>query len=244
MTKVLLLGSGELGKEVAIELMRLGVYVVAADRYKNAPAAQIAHESLVFEMTDENALREVIEQVRPDIIVPEIEAIATNVLKEFTNESHPYKCQIVPSANAVDLTMNREGIRRLVAEDLGIATSEYCFASSFSELEDAVKQIGLPVVIKPVQSSSGKGQSTIQDMSELKNAWNYAQTDSRGKSDKVIVEGFVDFDYEITLLTVRAKNGVTFLDPIWHTQVDGDYRTSWQLGTAKSVERADIDEQS
>jgi phosphoribosylglycinamide formyltransferase 2 len=213
--------------------MRLGVYVVAADRYKNAPAQQIAHEMRVLDMTDFAQLTALIEEVQPDLIVPEIEAIATDALIEVEGKINPQgnAIQVVPSAYAVNLTMNREGIRRLASEELGIATSPYRFATSLVELEEAASQIGFPVVIKPVQSSSGKGQSVAKTAADLENSWKISQEGARGGSNgvkKVIVEGFVDFDYEATLLTCVAANGTTFLDPIGHLQVDGDYRISWQ----------------
>lgn len=224
--KVLLLGSGELGKEVAIELMRLNAYVIACDRYFGAPAMQVAHEYRVLNMNDEQNLRSLIDEVKPDIIVPEIEAIATGALREYADS-----VQIVPSVNAVNLTMNREGIRRLAAEELNIETSKYIFASSLEELRGESENLRFPLVIKPIQSSSGKGQSIAKTVDNLEESWNMAIANSRGDSKKVIAEQFVDFDFEITLLTVRAKNGVVFLDPIGHEQIDGDYRTSWQPQT-------------
>ncbi|MDR0951117.1 MAG: formate-dependent phosphoribosylglycinamide formyltransferase [Candidatus Ancillula sp.] len=239
--KALLLGSGELGKEVAIELMRFGVYVVAADRYEGAPAQQIANEARVLDMTDPDQLRFLIEEVKPDLVVPEIEAIATNVLVDVEKSGMTGDCgkpiQIVPSAKAVHLTMDREGIRKLAAEDLKINTSPYKFADSLEDVRRAVEKLGFPVVIKPVQSSSGKGQSVVKYEKDLEDAWNFAQEGARGGHEgeikRVIVEGFVDFDYEITLLTLRYRrpdksNGVIFLEPIGHHQVDGDYRESWQ----------------
>ncbi|MGM0768832.1 MAG: formate-dependent phosphoribosylglycinamide formyltransferase [Pseudomonadota bacterium] len=222
--KVLFCGSGELGKEVVIELQRLGVEVIALDRYANAPAMQVAHRSHVVDMLDGKALRAVIEQEQPDLIVPEIEAIATPEL--VTLEQEGYK--VIPSARAVNLTMNREGIRRLAAEELGLPTSPYRFAQTREEYMAAVKEVGLPLVVKPVMSSSGKGQSTVKTDGDIEAAWEYAQTGGRAGKGRVIVEGFVDFDYEITLLTVRHRRGITFCDPIGHRQEDGDYRESWQ----------------
>lgn len=223
-TRVLMCGSGELGKEVVIEFQRLGVEVVAVDRYANAPAMQVAHRSHVVDMLDPSALRAVIERERPDYVVPEIEAIATDVLVDLESEGF----RVVPTARAAHLTMNREGIRRLAAEDLGLATSPYRFARTREAYERAVREIGLPCVIKPVMSSSGKGQSTVRDESELAGAWQRAHDEARGDAGKVIVEGFVDFDYEITLLTVRHAGGTCFCLPIGHEQVAGDYRYSWQ----------------
>lgn len=222
--KVLLCGSGELGKEVVIELQRLGVEVIAVDRYGNAPAMQVAHRSHVIDMLDAEALRQVIELERPNLIVPEIEAIATGELVKLEDEGF----NVVPTARAVNLTMNREGIRRLAAEELNLPTSPYRFADSEEAFIAAVKEIGLPLVVKPVMSSSGKGQSTVKSEDEIKGAWEYAQSGGRAGKGRVIVEGFVDFDYEITLLTVRHSGGVSFCDPIGHRQEDGDYRESWQ----------------
>lgn len=222
--KVLLLGSGELGKEVAIELQRFGVEVIAVDRYANAPAMQVAHRSHVISMLDKQALRKVIEEERPALIVPEIEAIATEELLELEKEGF----QVIPTARAARLTMDREGIRRLAAEELGIKTSPYKFASTKEDFTNAVQEIGIPCVVKPIMSSSGKGQSVIKKESDIDTSWDYAQSGGRTGEGKVIVEGFVDFDYEITLLTVRHINGVSFCDPIGHRQVDGDYRESWQ----------------
>lgn len=222
--RVLLCGSGELGKEVVIELQRLGVEVIAVDRYANAPAMQVAHRSHVIDMLDASELRRVIELERPQLVVPEIEAIATPELVKLEEEGY----RIVPTARAVNLTMNREGIRRLAAEDLGLPTSPYRFADSLESFQDAVREIGLPLVVKPVMSSSGKGQSTVRSASEVDPAWDYAQTGGRAGKGRVIVEGFVDFDYEITLLTVRHSGGVSFCAPIGHRQEDGDYRESWQ----------------
>ncbi len=223
-TKILLLGAGELGKEIAIEAQRLGVEVIAVDRYENAPAMQVAHRAYVISMLDENALRRVIEKEKPDFIVPEIEAIATNVLVKLEQEGY----HVVPSANAVQLTMNREGIRRLAAETLQLPTSPFRFASDHAGYLQAIKEIGLPCVVKPMMSSSGKGQSVIREEHQIAQAWMIAQTDGRAGSCKVIVEKFIPFDYEITLLTVRHAGGTTFCAPIGHVQQDGDYRESWQ----------------
>lgn len=223
-TKVLLCGAGELGKEVVIELQRFGVEVVAVDRYENAPAMQVAHRSHVISMLDGTALRSVIEEEKPDYIVPEIEAIATDTLLELESEGFT----VIPTAKAARLTMNREGIRRLAAEELGLATSPYRFAETREEFGEALEQIGLPCVVKPIMSSSGKGQSVVRTIAESGRAWDYAQSGGRAGEGKVIVEGFVDFDYEITLLTVRHSSGTSFCDPIGHHQVDGDYQESWQ----------------
>ena len=223
-TKVLLLGSGELGKEVAIELQRLGVEVSACDRYANAPGMQVADRSHQFSMLDKVELKRVIELEKPDLIVPEIEAIATQALVEL--ESRGF--HVVPTARAAQLTMNREGIRRLVAEELGITTSAYRFAATHEEYRAAVSAIGIPCVVKPIMSSSGKGQSTIKSESDIDSAWEYAQDGGRAGAGTVIVEGFVDFDYEITLLTIQHVDGVSFCEPIGHRQEDGDYRESWQ----------------
>lgn len=227
-TRVMLLGAGELGKEVAIALQRLGVEVVAVDRYPDAPAMQVAHRSHVIAMTDADALRRVIEAERPHLIVPEIEAIATEVLAEVEAAG----TTVIPTARATQLTMNREGIRRLAAEELGLPTSPYAFASSSAELMEAAHRIGLPVFVKPVMSSSGKGQSMIEALEDAGNAWAYAQSGGRVETARVIVEGRVDFDFEITLLTVRSiRNGevvTDFCDPIGHRQVKGDYVESWQ----------------
>ncbi|HIS22372.1 MAG TPA: formate-dependent phosphoribosylglycinamide formyltransferase [Candidatus Cryptobacteroides intestinipullorum] len=222
--KALLCGSGELGKEVAIELQRYGVQVVAVDRYENAPAMQVANSFHVIPMLDGRALREIIEQENPDFIIPEVEAIATDVLVELEKEGY----NVIPTAKAAFLTMNREGIRRLAAETLGLPTSRYMFASDRAEFDAAVREIGMPCVVKPVMSSSGHGQSVIRTESDIDTAWHISQEGGRAGSGKVIVEGFVDFDYEITLLTVRHCGGTTFLKPIGHHQVDGDYRESWQ----------------
>ena len=222
--KALLCGSGELGKEVAIELQRYGVEVIAVDKYANAPAMQVAHRSHVLSMLDGEALRKVIEQERPDYIIPEVEAIATDTLVELEKEGY----HVVPTAQAAYLTMNREGIRRLAAEDLGLTTSPYAFASNKEEFVEAVKKIGMPCVVKPIMSSSGHGQSVIRSQEDIEKAWKNAQEGGRAGAGRVIVEGFVKFDYEITLLTVRHCAGTTFLAPIGHVQVDGDYRESWQ----------------
>ena len=223
-TRVLLCGGGELGKEVAIELQRYGVEVIVADRYDNAPAMQVAHRSHTLSMLDGDALRAIIEREKPDYIVPEIEAIATDTLAELEVEGYT----VIPTARAAQLTMNREGIRRLAAEELGIKTSPYQFASSRDEFTDATSAIGLPCIVKPIMSSSGKGQSSIKKLSDINPAWEYAQQGGRTGAGKVIVEGFVDFDYEITQLTVRHIGGTEFCEPIGHVQVDGDYRQSWQ----------------
>ncbi|EOW9293328.1 phosphoribosylglycinamide formyltransferase 2 [Vibrio cholerae] len=223
-TRVLLLGSGELGKEVAIECQRLGLEVIACDRYAEAPAMQVAHRSHVFDMLDADALQQVIDLEKPHFVVPEIEAIATSKLVELEAQG----LNVVPTANATRLTMNREGIRRLAAEELGLPTSAYQFADSYESFAAAVETIGLPCVCKPVMSSSGKGQSVIRTPEQIEAAWQYAQQGGRSGAGRVIVEGFVDFDYEITLLTVRAVDGVHFCAPIGHRQEDGDYRESWQ----------------
>ncbi|HIH0797752.1 TPA: phosphoribosylglycinamide formyltransferase 2 [Vibrio cholerae] len=223
-TRVLLLGSGELGKEVAIECQRLGLEVIACDRYAEAPAMQVAHRSHVFDMLDADALQQVIALEKPHFVVPEIEAIATSKLVELEAQG----LDVVPTANATRLTMNREGIRRLAAEELGLPTSAYQFADSYESFAAAVETIGLPCVCKPVMSSSGKGQSVIRTPEQIEAAWQYAQQGGRSGAGRVIVEGFVDFDYEITLLTVRAVDGVHFCAPIGHRQEDGDYRESWQ----------------
>ena len=223
-TKVLLCGSGELGKEVAIELQRYGCEVIAIDRYDNAPAMQVAHRSYSIDMLDEKALRSIIEKEKPNLIVPEVEAIATNVLVDLENEGF----NIIPTARATSLTMNREGIRKLAAEELGLQTSPYRFASNKSEFDQAIQEVGIPCVVKPIMSSSGKGQSTITAEDQIEDSWQYAQEGGRAGAGKVIVEGFVEFDYEITLLTVRHKNGTSFCEPIGHIQSDGDYKQSWQ----------------
>ena len=222
--KAVLCGSGELGKEVALELQRYGVEVVALDKYENAPAMHVAHRSHVLSMLDGDALETVIREEKPDYIIPEIEAIATDRLVKLEEEGF----NVVPTAMATRLTMNREGIRRLAAEQLGIPTSPYRFAQTREEFDKAVEEIGLPCVVKPVMSSSGHGQSTIRSKEDIDKAWHVSQEGGRAGSGKVIVEGFVKFDYEITLLTVRHCAGTTFLKPIGHHQVDGDYRESWQ----------------
>ncbi|NLK80992.1 MAG: formate-dependent phosphoribosylglycinamide formyltransferase [Bacteroidales bacterium] len=223
-TKVMMLGSGELGKEVVIELQRYGIEVIAVDRYADAPAMQLAHKSYVISMLDENALRTIIEQEKPNYIVPEIEAIATDLLLQLETEGYT----VVPSARATSLTMNREGIRTLAADSLGIRTSPFKFAGTKDEYIQAVHEIGMPCVIKPVMSSSGMGQSTIKHENQIEAAWKYAHEGARGKCERVIIEGFVDFDYEITLLTISHKNGVSFCEPIGHRQENGDYKESWQ----------------
>ena len=226
----MLLGSGELGKEVVIALQRLGVEVIAVDRYADAPAQQVAHRAHVVAMTDGAALRKIIEAEKPHLIVPEIEAIATDILVEIEHEK---LAEVIPTARAAQLTMNREGIRRLAAEELGLKTSPYVFASSADEVRAAVAKVGLPCLLKPVMSSSGKGQSVIKSAADIDKAWDYAMTSGRVAQARVIVEGFIKFDFEITLLTVRAKNAkgeieTTFCEPIGHIQVDGDYVESWQ----------------
>ena len=223
-TKVLMCGSGELGKEVVIELQRLGVEVVAVDRYENAPAMQVAHRSYTISMLDGAALRQIIEMEKPDLVVPEIEAIATATLIDLESDGF----RIIPTARATQLTMNREGIRRLAAEELGLKTSPYRFASSEEEYRAAIAEIGRPCVVKPIMSSSGKGQSSVREQTDIEKSWYYAQDGGRAGAGTVIVEGFVDFDYEITLLTVRHEGGTSFCAPIGHVQIDGDYRESWQ----------------
>lgn len=223
-TRVLLLGSGELGKEVAIECQRLGLEVIACDRYADAPAMQVAHRSYVIDMLDGQALEEIINKEQPAYVVPEIEAIATDKLVELEEKG----LNVVPTAKATKLTMNREGIRRLAAEELALNTSPYQFADSFEDFKAAVEHVGIPCVVKPVMSSSGKGQSVIRSEEDVQTAWDYAQEGGRTGAGRVIVEGFIDFDYEITLLTVRAADGVHFCAPIGHRQEDGDYRESWQ----------------
>ena len=223
-TRVLLLGSGELGKEVAIECQRLGLEVIAVDRYENAPAMQVAHRSHVIDMLDGDALKRIIALEQPHFVVPEIEALATDTLVELESQG----VNVVPTANATKLTMNREGIRRLAAETLAIPTSPYEFSDQYADFEASVHRIGMPCVVKPIMSSSGKGQSVIKTAADIESAWLYAQEGGRAGAGRVIVEGFVDFDYEITLLTVRAVDGVHFCAPIGHRQEDGDYRESWQ----------------
>lgn len=222
--KALLLGSGELGKEVAIELQRYGVEVVACDKYANAPAMQVAHRSHVFSMLDAETLEKVIREEKPDHIIPEVEAIATPTLVELEKQGF----HVTPTAHAAWLTMNREGIRRLAAEELGVTTSPYRFANTEEEFRQAVAEIRMPCVVKPIMSSSGHGQSVIKSEQDIDKAWHIAQEGGRAGAGRVIVEGFVKFDYEITLLTVRSCSGTTFCEPIGHIQVDGDYRFSWQ----------------
>jgi phosphoribosylglycinamide formyltransferase 2 len=221
--RLMLLGSGELGKEIAIEAQRFGIEVIAVDRYPNAPAMQVAHRSHVIDMLNRYELAKVIEVEKPDFVVPEIEAIATDYLLEIEKEY-----TIIPTARAARLTMDREGIRKLAAEELKLPTSRYCFIEEEAELLKAAESLGYPCVMKPVMSSSGKGQSVIRRREELKNAWEYAKTGARAKNKKVILESFIPFDYEITLLTVRGINGTVFCPPIGHIQIDGDYRQSWQ----------------
>ncbi|MGA7953196.1 MAG: formate-dependent phosphoribosylglycinamide formyltransferase [Gloeobacterales cyanobacterium] len=222
--RLLLLGSGELGKEVVIEAMRLGLEVIAADAYAHAPAMQVAHQAHVLNMFDGDSLRQLVESVKPDWIVPEVEAIATATLVELEQEGW----RVIPTARATQLTMNREGIRRLAAEELGLKTSPYRFAENPAEYQQAIHALGLPCVVKPVMSSSGKGQSTVRTEADIEPAWNYAQSGGRAQGQRVIVEGFVEFDTEITLLTVRSEEGTSFCSPIGHLQISGDYRESWQ----------------
>ena len=222
--RVMLLGAGELGKEVVIELQRYGVEVIAVDRYANAPAMQVADRGVTLDMLDGKALRELVEREKPNLIVPEIEAIATAELVKLEQEGFT----VIPTARAAQLTMDREGIRRLAAEDLGLVTSPYKFADTREEFLAAVEQVGMPCVVKPVMSSSGKGQSTIRTRDDIEHAWEYSQQGGRTGEGRIIVEGFVDFDYEITLLTVRHREGTSYCQPIGHIQVDGDYRESWQ----------------
>ncbi|HEY3697887.1 MAG TPA: formate-dependent phosphoribosylglycinamide formyltransferase [Spongiibacteraceae bacterium] len=235
--KLLLLGAGELGKEVAIEAQRFGVEVIAVDRYANAPAMQVAHRSHVISMLDDAALRKIVESEKPDLIVPEIEAIATDTLIELEREGF---C-VIPTARAARLTMNREGIRRLAAEELLLPTSPYRFAENENEFREAIVAIGMPCVVKPIMSSSGKGQSVVKNAADIEHAWNYAQEGGRAGAGRVIVEGFIDFDYEITLLTVRTshnidnKGGTQFCTPIGHLQIAGDYRESWQPQPMSSI---------
>ena len=235
-TRVMLCGSGERGKEVVIELQRYGVEVIAVDAYENAPAMQVADRSRVVSMLDGDALRKVIEEEKPHFVVPEVEAIATDTLAEIEAEG---KVTIIPTARATQLTMNREGIRCLAAEKLGLRTSPYRFAGTDEEYQAAVAEIGLPFVIKPIMSSSGKGQSTVREESEVAAAWEYAQEGGRAGKGKVIVEGFVDFDYEITLLTVRHAGGTSFCEPIGHIQEYGDYRESWQPQVMSDAAKAE-----
>lgn len=223
-TRVAFLGSGELGKEVVIELQRLGCEIIAIDRYPHAPAMQVAHRSHVINMLDGSALRRVLEQEKPHLIVPEVEAIATDTLVELEAEGYT----VIPTARAARLTMNREGIRRLAAEELALRCSPYVFAATEEEFRAAIEKVGMPCVVKPIMSSSGKGQSVVRAATDIEKSWNYAQEGGRSGKGKVIVEGFVDFDYEITLLTVRHAGGTLFCEPIGHLQIDGDYRESWQ----------------
>lgn len=223
-TRVVLLGSGELGKELTIELARLGCEVIAVDRYSNAPAMQVAHSCHVLDMLNADELRKLILRERPDFVVPEVEAIATDVLRELEATG----ITVVPSANAVHLTMNRQGIRKLVAEQLGVRTSPYRFVKTREEFAKAIHELGVPCVVKPIMSSSGKGQSTIRMLSESDAAWDYAHTGARGGAETLIVEGYVQFDYEITLLTIQHRDGTSFCEPIGHRQEQGDYRESWQ----------------
>ena len=223
-TKVIMLGSGELGKEVVIEFQRYGIEVIAIDKYENAPAMQVAHKSYIVSMLDGESLAKIIREEKPDYIIPEVEAIATDTLIELEKEGF----NVIPTANATKLTMNREGIRTLAAEDLGLKTSPYKFAGTKEEFVDAIKEVGCPCVVKPIMSSSGKGQSVVKSDADIDYAWNYALEGARGNSDRVIVEGFVDFDYEITLLTISHVDGVSFCAPIGHRQEGGDYQESWQ----------------
>ncbi|ORT49721.1 hypothetical protein ST37_15320 [Vibrio sp. qd031] len=234
-TKVLLLGSGELGKEVAIECQRLGYYVIACDSYAHAPAMQVAHQAEVLDMLDGNAIRALVEKEQPAYIVPEVEAIATDTLVDLESEGFT----VVPKANATKLTMNREGIRRLAAEELKLPTSPYQFADTVESFHAAVADVGVPCVVKPVMSSSGKGQSVIKSVDDIDAAWQYAQDGGRAGAGRVIVEGFIDFDYEITLLTVSASDGIHFCAPIGHRQEDGDYRESWQPQQMSSAAKAE-----
>ena len=222
--KVMMLGSGELGKEVVLELQRFGVEVIAVDRYADAPAMQVAHRQYAIDMLDGKELRRLVESESPNLIIPEIEAIATQTLVELEKEGF----KVIPCANAANLTMNREGIRRLAAEKLGIRTSPYIFCENEEEYKKGVKAIGIPCIVKPVMSSSGKGQSTVLSESDVMSSWDYAKSGARGEASKVIIEGFVDFDYEITLLTVQHVNGCSFCEPIGHRQENGDYQESWQ----------------
>ncbi len=245
--RVLLLGSGELGKEVVLELQRFGVEVIAADRYADAPAMQVAHRSHVLDMLDGAAIRALIAQEHPDLVVPEIEAIHTETLVELERDEGQ---RVIPTARAARLTMDREGIRRLAAETLGLSTSPYRFVDTLDAYRDAVTALGMPCVVKPVMSSSGKGQSLLRNEHDIDAAWDYAQTGGRAGAGRVIVEGFIDFDYEITLLTVRHRDGTSFCDPIGHLQCDGDYRESWQpqpmstraLALAQGIARSVTDE--
>lgn len=233
-TRIMLCGSGELGKEVVIELQRYGVEVIAVDSYPHAPAMQVADRSYVISMLDGAALRNVIEKEQPHLIVPEVEAIATDVLAAIEAEGI---ATVIPNARATQLTMNREGIRRLAAEELGLQTSPYRFAATEAEFHAAIAEIGMPCVVKPIMSSSGKGQSTIRGEADMQAAWDYAQKGGRAGKGKVIVEGFIDFDYEITQLTVRHRDGTSFCEPIGHIQIDGDYRESWQPQAMSEIAR-------
>ncbi|MFP4794041.1 formate-dependent phosphoribosylglycinamide formyltransferase [Pasteurella multocida] len=230
-TKVMMLGSGELGKEVVIELQRLGVEVIAVDRYANAPAQQVAHRAYTISMLDGESLKALVEKEKPDYIVPEVEAIATATLVELEQAGFT----VIPTAKATQLTMNREGIRRLAAEELGLPTSNYQFVDNFDDFKHAVEKIGIPCVVKPIMSSSGHGQSILKSVEQIPSAWEYAQQGGRAGAGRVIVEGFVKFDYEITLLTVRHVHGTSFLAPIGHIQIDGDYRESWQPQAMSAV---------
>lgn len=236
-TKVLLLGSGELGKEVAIELQRYGIEVIAADRYDNAPAMQVAHRCVTLNMLDPAALRDLVAHEKPDLVVPEIEAIHTQTLVELEQEG---VVRVIPTARAARLTMDREGIRRLAAETLGLPTSPYQFVDTLEDYRAAIAAIGTPCVVKPVMSSSGKGQSTVRQAADIDKAWHYAQSGGRAGQGRVIVEGFIDFEYEITLLTVRHRDGTSYCDPIGHLQIEGDYRESWtpQPMSALAMQRA------
>ncbi len=235
--KVLMCGSGELGKEVVIELQRLGVEVIAVDRYAHAPAMQVAHRAYTLNMLDGPALRHIIEKEQPDLVVPEIEAIATDTLVELEHEGY----KVIPTARAAQLTMNREGIRRLAAEELNLRTSPYRFASTENAYREAIAAIGMPCVIKPIMSSSGKGQSVVRQEADIETSWLYAQEGGRAGAGTVIIEGFVDFDYEITLLTVRHAGGTDFCAPIGHIQIDGDYRESWQPQDMSAAARAEAE---
>ncbi|MDH2924161.1 formate-dependent phosphoribosylglycinamide formyltransferase [Nicoletella semolina] len=232
-TKVMMLGAGELGKEVVIELQRLGVEVIAVDRYENAPAQQVAHRAYTINMLDGQSLRTLVEQEKPDFIIPEVEAIDTDTLVDLEQEGY----QVIPSAKATKLTMDREGIRRLAAEELAIPTSPYRFVDSFEQFTQAIAEIGLPAVVKPVMSSSGHGQSIVKSNEDIQPAWDYAQQGGRAGKGRVIVEGFIQFDYEISLLTVRHIQGTSFLPPIGHIQIDGDYRESWQPQAMSDIAR-------
>ena len=237
-TKVMMLGSGELGKEVVIEFQRYGVEVIAVDKYEHAPAMQVAHRSYVISMLDEKALADIIRKEKPDFIVPEVEAIATHTLKELEKEGF----NIIPTANATWLTMNREGIRSLAAEELKLKTSPYQFASTKEDFTDAIHHIGFPCVVKPIMSSSGKGQSVVKSANDIDYAWQYAQEGGRSGGGKVIIEGFVDFDFEITLLTISHRDGISFCAPIGHRQEHGDYQESWQPQPMSSTALANAQE--